>query len=253
MINTIQKRILAALTIALLPGLLDVASAADPAATSNKPSSAAVPNKGASTSASVEKSKNNPAPKSAPSKSATQTTTKAATGKPASAPAKAVPKTTAKTATASVKKATTVGKSGKAAVSAHTTTQPLSSSIITVNADGTPKWLDVKSAQAAAKAKHKMIIADFFTDWCSWCKVLDKKTLSDPTVQTYLAKNFVCMKVDAQDGGAGEQLARQFDVQGFPTTMIFQYNGRKLTSFDGFREPADYLAAIKSGLGTQAP
>jgi thioredoxin-related protein len=122
-----------------------------------------------------------------------------------------------------------------------------------VNSDGAPIWLDVRSAQAAAKAKKKMIIADYFTDWCGWCKVLDRRTLSSPEVQAYLAKNFVCMKVNAQDGAAGEELAKQFDVRGFPTIMIFAYNGRKLASFDGFREPQDFLAAIKEGLGPRAP
>ena len=37
--------------------------------------------------------------------------------------------------------------------------------------DTTTSWEDVKSI--AAK-DHKLIIIDAYTDWCSWCKVMDR-------------------------------------------------------------------------------
>lgn len=246
-----KKTVLATALAFSLCTLVQQAWAAD--SNSTKSSKPAVNGKTASTSSAAGKT-------AAAKAEATKTVSSAS--KSANTAGKTIQKTTKTKAGSSASKAASSSKGTNAASTAKAGSSTKASAAIkrpvgpvpvTVNPDGTPHWLDVKSAQAAAKLKHKMIIADFFTDWCGWCKILDKKTLHDPTVEAYLAKNFVCMKVNAQDGAAGEELARQFDVSGFPTIMIYSYNGRKLASVEGFREAPEFLAEIKAALGANAP
>lgn len=123
---------------------------------------------------------------------------------------------------------------------------PLQVSIpATVSADGKPIWLDVKAAQLAARAKRKLILADISTQWCHWCKVMEKKTFHDPEVEKYLAANFVCMKVDAEDGRDGQDLAQRCQVSGFPTIVVFKSNGKPIGLFEGYKDPETFMAAIK--------
>ena len=44
----------------------------------------------------------------------------------------------------------------------------------------------------------KFYLIDVYTEWCGWCKVMDKKTFSDTEVQGYLKKNFHLIKFDAE-------------------------------------------------------
>jgi thioredoxin-related protein len=44
----------------------------------------------------------------------------------------------------------------------------------------------------------KKIFIDFYTDWCGWCKKMDKTTFSDPAVAEYVNKNFYAVKFNAE-------------------------------------------------------
>ena len=51
-------------------------------------------------------------------------------------------------------------------------------------------------ALKAASAEHKYIFVDGFTEWCYWCKVLDKNTFSDEKVAEFMNSHFICLKLD---------------------------------------------------------
>ncbi len=50
-----------------------------------------------------------------------------------------------------------------------------------------------------AKQEHKYVLADVYTDWCGWCKKLDRDVFTNPKVVKYLQKGFICVKVNAED------------------------------------------------------
>ena len=114
----------------------------------------------------------------------------------------------------------------------------------TVSPNGMPIWLDVESAKLASRMKGKLIMADFYTEECHWCKVMERTTFRDPRVTSILAKNYVCMRVDAHDGMAGTQLAERHDVMGFPTFMVFKSNGKALAKVEGYRNSEQFLAFL---------
>lgn len=170
-----------------------------------------------------------------PTKSATSNkSAKAGTTKPT---AKTQPGNKSKT----VARGTKSAASKKPVAAASTTAAPAS-----ISADGKPIWLDVKGAKLAAKKRNKPVIADFYTDWCGWCKTLDKSTFHNPEVEDYLGKNFVCMKVNAEDGADGQQLAQQYQINGYPTVMIFRANGSRIGGIQGYRGPKEFLEEVKA-------
>lgn len=65
--------------------------------------------------------------------------------------------------------------------------------------DGTLQWLTIEEADAIRKeGTNKKFLVDVYTDWCGWCKVMDKKTFTDPALIAYLNENFHVVKFNAE-------------------------------------------------------
>lgn len=79
------------------------------------------------------------------------------------------------------------------------------------------KWYTFEQAVELMKKEKKKIFIDVYTDWCGWCKVMDQKTFTDPTIAKLLNENFYPVKFDAEQ--------RQ-DVSFNGTTFKFVENGR---------------------------
>ncbi|NPA34604.1 MAG: DUF255 domain-containing protein [Chlorobi bacterium] len=60
------------------------------------------------------------------------------------------------------------------------------------------KWVDFETAVHLNKKKPKKIFIDVYTDWCGWCKVLDRKTFRDPRVIKVMNKYYHAVKLDAE-------------------------------------------------------
>jgi thioredoxin-related protein len=60
------------------------------------------------------------------------------------------------------------------------------------------KWYTIEEAQALNKTNPKKIYIDMYTDWCGWCKVMDKKTFTDESIANQLNNNFYAVKFNAE-------------------------------------------------------
>ncbi len=46
--------------------------------------------------------------------------------------------------------------------------------------------------------QDKKVILDLYTQWCGWCKKMDKTTFSDSTIVRYINEHYVAIKFDAE-------------------------------------------------------
>lgn len=62
------------------------------------------------------------------------------------------------------------------------------------------KWLSWEEAVELAQtdAQPKKMFIDVYTDWCGWCKKMDKDTFQNPAVSKYMQENFYMVKLDAE-------------------------------------------------------
>jgi outer membrane protein OmpA-like peptidoglycan-associated protein len=59
-------------------------------------------------------------------------------------------------------------------------------------------WYSFEEAVKLNQIKPKKVFIDIFTDWCGWCKQLDKTTFTDPVIIKLMNENFYAVKLNAE-------------------------------------------------------
>lgn len=59
-------------------------------------------------------------------------------------------------------------------------------------------WHSFEDAVKLNEQLHKKVFIDVFTEWCGWCKVLDKNTFTNPEIIKIMNDNFIAVKLDAE-------------------------------------------------------
>ena len=94
------------------------------------------------------------------------------------------------------------------------------------------------------KSENKIIMADAYTDWCIWCKQLDMMVYTDPAVTEYANKNQINWKFDAEKG-EGIELAKKFEISGYPTILFIDGNGNEVDRIYGYYPAKEFLEVMK--------
>ena len=82
----------------------------------------------------------------------------------------------------------------------------------------TVKWLTFEDAVERSKTEKRKIFIDVYTDWCGWCKVMDKKTFNEPAVAKVLNEKYYPVKFNAEQ--------REDVVFNGTTFKFIEYGGR---------------------------
>ncbi len=127
------------------------------------------------------------------------------------------------------------------------------------------KWYTWEEAIAANKKTKKKIFVDIYTDWCGWCKRMDKTTFSDPEVAKYMDENFYCVKLDAEQkgdinyGGHTYKFVSNYGRKGvhelaftlldgrmsYPQYVFMDENEGKLIIERGYKKKDEFMKTLK--------
>ena len=94
-----------------------------------------------------------------------------------------------------------------------------------------------------AKSQNKIVMIDFITDWCIWCKHLDMRVYNNKEVVDYANAHQVNWKTDAEK--EGKDLAKKYNVTGFPTLVFVDGDGNEIDKIVGFYPAPDFLEMVK--------
>ena len=98
---------------------------------------------------------------------------------------------------------------------------------------------------AIANANGKTVMLDFYADWCTSCKEMEKFTFSDKKVITAL-KDTVLLQADVTANNADDQaLLKRFNLFGPPGIIFFDKTGNELkTRVIGYKNAEDFTQTL---------
>lgn len=116
------------------------------------------------------------------------------------------------------------------------------------------EWLKFEQAVAKSKAEEQLLVIDFYTDWCHWCKVMDKETYSNADVVEFSKGKIVFAKINAESSDKlkyqnatydGREMAMMFGVKGYPSTSFMTEKGELITTISGYIQPEQFINILK--------
>jgi len=124
----------------------------------------------------------------------------------------------------------------------------------TAKVDSGLSWVKYDKGLVLAAKENKPILIDFYTNWCGWCKKMDRETFSNDSVAQYLNDRFITVRVNAEsnemlatgNGSLSEKdLSRSFGVRGYPTYWFLKSNGEKINNISGYSPPDRFITVLK--------
>ena len=119
------------------------------------------------------------------------------------------------------------------------------------------QWRRWDAGLKQSAATNRPVLVDVYTQWCGWCKRMDRDVYSRNDVREYLGKRFVTVRLDAEapDGAlydgksyTEQSLASFFRVTGYPTTVFLRPSGEHLVNVPGY-VPADRFLPLLRYIG----
>ena len=117
---------------------------------------------------------------------------------------------------------------------------------------------DYKAALVQAKAQKKLVLLDFTgSDWCGYCKLLDNEVFTQQAFKDFADKNYILVTVDFPQQKQlpddlkqqNDSLGKQFNIDGYPTLIILDADGKELGRQVGYSPgsgPDAVIAKLKS-------
>ncbi|MEP7252852.1 MAG: DUF255 domain-containing protein [Ginsengibacter sp.] len=123
-------------------------------------------------------------------------------------------------------------------------------------------WMDVNELRSQMAAEVKPVLIDLYTNWCYWCKVMDKKTYDNEKVIQYISEHFYPVKLNAESKDTVYWKDKSYSYNdtykindfalyatsgqvGFPATIIIPDEHSEPVSIPGFLEPKEIEPILK--------
>ena len=126
----------------------------------------------------------------------------------------------------------------------------------------TIQWMTIEEAyaQAMQDSTPKRIFIDVYTDWCGWCKTMDKNTFNNPEVAAYMNANFYNVKFNAEQKDSVNILGQTFkyvengrrgyhelaaallqNKMSYPTVVFLNGKFEMIAPVPGYQKPEEFL------------
>jgi thioredoxin-related protein len=115
-------------------------------------------------------------------------------------------------------------------------------------------WRGWDEGLAAASSAGKPVLVDVYTDWCGWCKRMDRDVYARTEIGSYLNQHFVMVRLNAESAEhvtyagrtmGARALAGGFQVTGYPTTIFLRADGTHLVNVPGYLPAEKFMKLVR--------
>lgn len=115
---------------------------------------------------------------------------------------------------------------------------------------------DLDKALELAKKEKKALLVEFTgSDWCPPCIAMRKNVFSKKDFVDAASKDFILVELDFPRGDQelkkkNDPYAKQYNIEGFPTVILMDHDGKEFTRFFASEHPTTekFLAHLKAAL-----
>ena len=115
---------------------------------------------------------------------------------------------------------------------------------------------DLEKAFEEAKEKDKAVLVEFTgSDWCPPCIAMRKNVFTKKEFVEGASKNFILVELDFPNGDKevkekNQPYAKEYKIEGFPTVILFDSEGKEFTRFFASQYPTvdKFLAHLDDSL-----
>jgi len=104
------------------------------------------------------------------------------------------------------------------------------------------RWHSYEDGIRRGKLEGKKVFLNFYADWCHYCQVMEEKTFQDSAVAAYLNDYYIPVQVNSDKQ---QKLAKEYRVEGLPTTFFIAEDGESIGSQPGYIPPDIMLPLLK--------
>lgn len=114
-------------------------------------------------------------------------------------------------------------------------------------------WLSYTEGLALAENENKYVLIYFYTDWCSWCKKMDKEVFSDKEIIETMSQNFVSIRINTEaeskvvENGkeiTERELAKLYQVSGVPAIWFLESDRKRIAPLPGYVAPQQFKIVL---------
>ncbi len=115
-------------------------------------------------------------------------------------------------------------------------------------------WLTIEEAEKKMAESPRKVFIDVYTDWCGWCKKMDKNTFADNDVAAYVNEHYYAVKLNAEAKEtinvkgtqySPAQLAQSFRVNSYPTVVFIDETFSYVTPVPGYQDAKNFKKILQ--------
>lgn len=123
-------------------------------------------------------------------------------------------------------------------------------------------WISIKDLNALYAKEPRPVIIDIYTDWCGWCKEMDRTTYNHEKLANYINEHYYAVKYNAESRETVTFNEKQFKYipqyktnelalyltggqLAYPTTVLMSGTDGQPAPFQGYMRPKQMEGPLK--------